>query len=185
MVSGATDRQEIWHLSQVHFLTYFLKTNHLPKTSQFATFFITKTETANQLVLEAGVTASADSEKFVSETLAQCPQIYPIYNGLPTGAQALLPYAFIMDSHGRHMLYTEGGNNMFEYLRALIKKGLSDPNFRPLAEALYKLWFSRWIVNIAGFRGHVDDRGSLGLSICRLQKNKKSMRKVMSNSEII
>lgn len=130
-----------------------------------ASCILTKSNRADKLARERNVVASPDSEKFMTDTLARCPDIYPAYNELSDEAKDLLPYAFLADSHGRHMLYTEGGDNMFEVLRTLIEGALRNPETRPLAELQYKLWFARWVVNIAGFRGHVhESTGSLYLT---------------------
>lgn len=122
-----------------------------------ATCFITISDKAKALAKQSAFLFSPDSEKFVTDVVSQCPQIYPLYTELESEAQQALPYAFLKDSHGRHMLYTEGGNNMFAELQTRIKN-------KALTKQQYELWFSRWVINIAGFRGHEEPAGSIYLT---------------------
>jgi hypothetical protein len=97
---------------------------------------------------------SSDSEKFLSQVVTSCPSILPIWSELSAPARILLPAAYPADTHARHMLYTEGGNNMFAVLRALVASG-------ELTDEQFGVWQGRWIANIAGFRGHEDPQGSI------------------------
>ncbi len=54
----------------------------------------------------------------------------------------------------RHMLFTESGNNMFKTLQTMIQ-------LRYMGQQELDLWFAYWIVNTAGFRGQVEQRGSI------------------------
>lgn len=97
--------------------------------------------------------------EFLATTLRNEPNIYPLAMHITqnnTAAKKLLYILFPPQTNFRHMLYTEGGIGMFKYLRTMIKHGFIDQ------EGL-DLWYAHWIINIAGFRGHVDQRGSLYL----------------------
>ncbi len=72
-------------------------------------------------------------------------------------AKKLLYILFPPQTNFRHMLYTEGGAGMFAYLRAMIKLKYID------SQGL-DLWYAYWITNIAGFRGHLQQDGSLYLT---------------------
>jgi len=52
------------------------------------------------------------------------------------------------------MLYTEGGDNMFAELRKRIQE-------RSITKDQFNIWLCRWIINIAGFRGHENHVGSI------------------------
>jgi len=112
---------------------------------------------AKELATAKKIKYSLDSEKFLTDTIRQCPEIYPVLQSLDQDAQQLMPSVFMENTHARHMLYTEGGNNMFATLRAGIKSGT-------LSKEQYALWFSRWVINIAGFRGHEETQGSIYLT---------------------
>ncbi|HSX21105.1 MAG TPA: hypothetical protein VLG38_08310 [Gammaproteobacteria bacterium] len=97
---------------------------------------------------------------FLALTLRNNANIYPLAQQMlqdHTTAKKLLYILFPPQTNFRHMLYTEGGIGMFKYLRTMITHGFID------REGL-DLWYAHWIVNIAGFRGHVDSRGSLYLT---------------------
>lgn len=100
----------------------------------------------------------ADSEQCLTALATHCPHIFPAYVALSPPAKLLFSAAYLPGSHLRHMLYTEGGNNMFYGLRRLIVAG-------QLTDTAFGIWVGRWIVNIAGFRGHeAGPSGSLYLT---------------------
>jgi len=119
-----------------------------------ASCFITMTDKAKRFAREEGIAYSEDSEKFLTDTITKCPSIYPLWDEISSGAKALMPYVFLKDTHARHMLYTEGGNNMF----AVLKEGIKN---RQISKEQYEVWFCRWLINIVGFRGHVEPAGSI------------------------
>lgn len=57
----------------------------------------------------------------------------------------------------RHMLYAESGDNMFKTLQTMIQ-------LKYMGQQDLDLWFAYWIVNTAGFRGQVEQRGSIYIS---------------------
>ena len=76
--------------------------------------------------------------------MQQRPNIFPGFrNALDKSSQPI--FALLQDTHARHMLYTEGGDNMFQSLRKKIKdKHIS--NGISMAVSLVNL--------ILGFRGY-------------------------------
>lgn len=103
---------------------------------------------------------STDNMSFLAATLRNNINIYPITAQImrdDSAARKLLYVLFPPQTNFRHMLYTEGGIGMFNYLRSMIKHGFID-------KQSLDLWYAHWIVNIAAFRGHVDQRGSLYLN---------------------
>jgi len=129
-----------------------------------ASCFITPSQKAQELAALKKIQLPSDSEKFLTDAITFCPEIYPIYNSLSSEAKQYMPDVFLQDTHGRHMLYTEGGNNMFIALKQRIKN-------QSLTKQAYETWFCRWVINIAGFRGHESPRGSIYLT----QKNAKAL----------
>jgi len=100
---------------------------------------------------------SNDAVAWLSQTFYAAPEIYPIVTDYldKYGMEklTLLRAAFMPNTHFRHMLYTEGGQGMFSYLRDAIKTneiGATQLNF----------WYLYWMINITGFRGHIDNMGS-------------------------
>jgi hypothetical protein len=103
---------------------------------------------------------SNDNLEFLSATLRIPSNIYPIMAQVqhdPITARKLLCIIFPPQTNFRHMLYTEGGIGMFKYLRRMIQHGYID-------QAGLDLWYAHWIVSLAGFRGHIDQHGSLYLT---------------------
>jgi hypothetical protein len=123
-----------------------------------ATCFITKSDRAIAMMpQELALAAPADSEKFITYLISHAPEILPIYKDLGPEARALLTYAFYPQAHARHMLDMEGGHNMLATLIDGIKN-------KTINKAQFDLWFSRWIVNIAGLDGHIKSQGSVYLT---------------------
>ncbi len=124
-----------------------------------ASCFLAKSDKAEALFKKnvPYATVPADSEKFLTVTISECPFIYPVFNELPKYLSRLMQFVYLPDTHARHMLYTEGGDNMFVELR---KKILD----KTMTRDLFDLWLCRWILNIAGFRGHENPVGSVYLT---------------------
>lgn len=101
-----------------------------------------------------------DSVQFLSVTMAKATEIYPLARHIvrkyPSAARKF-EIIFLPDSHLRHMMYSEGSLAMYSTL----KKGFSDGSLR---QSDLDLWYAHWLVNIAGFRGHIDPVGSLYLT---------------------
>jgi hypothetical protein len=101
-----------------------------------------------------------DALDFISYTVRNSKNLYPItWNILDknSNSKRLFYVLFPPNTNFRHMLYTEGGIGMFNYLRAMITHGYITRNE-------LDLWYAFWIVNIAGFRGHIQHNGSLYLT---------------------
>lgn len=71
-----------------------------------------------------------------------------------TEAEKLLYVIFPPQTNFRHMLYAESGDNMFAMLQKMMQ-------MHYMHKQELDLWFGYWIVSIAGYRGHVDQRGAL------------------------
>lgn len=103
---------------------------------------------------------ATDPLDFLSYTLREAKQLYPItWNILNkrSNPTKLLYVVFPPHTNLRHMLYAEGGIGMFNYLRAMIAHGY-------MTNEYLDLWYAYWIVNIAGFRGHIQHNGSIYLT---------------------
>lgn len=101
-----------------------------------------------------------DNLEFLATTLRNDADIYPLARSISnenSAAKKVLYILFPPQTNFRHMLYAEGGVGMFKYLRTMIKH-------QYISQQEIDLWYAHWIVNIAGFRGHVSQRGSLYLS---------------------
>lgn len=132
---------------------YFAGLSTAEKEAVGASCFLAISDKAREAAAKVNAKISFDSEKGLSDIMYQCPQILPIFSLLSEEAQKLIPLIYMPDTHARHMLYTEGGNNMFAVLEEKIRSShFNDQEF--------KLWKCRWLDNIAGFRGHEDARGS-------------------------
>lgn len=104
-----------------------------------------------------------DAVNFLAIAMTQCPDIYPAvkklflkYSGatveISTGFSAMFDTGQL-----RHMMYAEGLSNMFAKLKFKIESG-------SWKIRLYNLWFVYWLIDIAGFRGHVSLLGSCYLN---------------------
>lgn len=96
--------------------------------------------------------SGSNSLEFLADTLRADVNIYPLIS-----QNKLLYVLFPPQTNFRHMLYTEGGVSMFKYLRTMIQHQYLD-------QVKMDLWYAYWIVNIAGFRGHVNYDGSVYLN---------------------
>ena len=100
-----------------------------------------------------------DSVQFLSVTAPYAGSIYPLAEKVIKkypGAQRKLEVAFYPNSHLRHMMYNEGSLDMY----AAIKKGIGNGSF---TQDDLNFWYDYWVINIAGFRGHLEPVGSLYL----------------------
>lgn len=101
-----------------------------------------------------------DKLNFLAVTLRSDVNIYPLTEQMQHSkdtSKKMLYILFPPQTNLRHMLYTEGGAGMFNYLRSMIKH-------QYINRDELNLWYGFWIVNMSGFRGHVDQRGSIYLS---------------------
>ena len=117
-----------------------------------ATCFITRSTCVEQAVCETTGKKKdelpKDSEQFITFVVTECPDVLPICYMLSPESIQLLKYAYYPDTHARHMLDMEGGNNMLDNIVNGIRGKTLDYN-------QVNLWLARWIINIAGLNGHV------------------------------
>ena len=100
---------------------------------------------------------SHDKLEFMAITLRNSLKLYPLTEKISQNnviARKLLYILFPPQTNFQHMLYTEGGIGMFKYLRIMITHGYAD-------NKAMQLLYAYWIVNMAGFRGHISQQGSL------------------------
>jgi hypothetical protein len=119
-----------------------------------ATCFLTKSQHADSLLDQVDLNPPRDSEAYLT-WLARLGVLYesaenhgvgeiqfaPAIAGLSPAQRQLLSPCFPVDTHLRHMLYTEGSARMFQNLMAMDNAGL-------------RLFRWRWLTNLFGFRGH-------------------------------
>lgn len=101
-----------------------------------------------------------DKLDFMAATLRNSLDLYPLTTTVTqnnSAAKKLLYVLFPPQTNFHHMIYTEGGIGMFQYLRTMIAHGYIDQN-------KLDLLYANWIINISGFRGHISQQGSLYLS---------------------
>lgn len=122
-----------------------------------ASCFLSINEKIKNAVTEAGLQLSAssanDNEKFLSHLavfLQERPQLLPLTSVLTSEQIEMLRKVYWPDTHFRHLLYTEGGDNMTQSLYA----GLSTGQF---SVDDFALWKWRWLTNLFGF---IHDRGA-------------------------
>ena len=105
------------------------------------------------------VSLPEDANRFLSATALEATQIYPLARQLIRkypGAQRKLAVIYLPDSHFRHMMYNEGSLGMYGRIKSEIRSG-------QLTQTDLDLWYAHWVINIAGFRGHLAPEGSLYL----------------------
>jgi hypothetical protein len=103
---------------------------------------------------------SNDNLTFLVATIRADQNIYPLIKQITSDkerARKLLYILFPPQTNFRHMLYTEGGIGMFKNLRTMIQHQYVN------ADEI-NLWYAYWVINIAGFRGHIAQNGSLYLT---------------------
>ena len=101
-----------------------------------------------------------DSVQFLSLTMAKVPEIYPLARHVIKkypAATRKFEVIFLPDSHLRHMMYNEGSQAMYSTL----KKGFADASIK---QDDLDLWYAYWVINTAGFRGHLAPVGSMYLN---------------------
>lgn len=106
-----------------------------------------------------------DSVEFLADTvddIEKAKAIYPVVHDLfekyPKNEDRLRITKLIQSAlshrrHYRHMMYTEGNENMYHGLIDAIRSGKLD-------KEAYEFWKLHWTVNIAGFRGNESVKGS-------------------------
>lgn len=110
-----------------------------------------------------------DSVEFLADTfrdIENAKQIYPLVAELfakypqpenQVRITKLLQAAFPSKQHFRHMMYTEGNQTMFDALLSKVRRG-------EYAQEVFQFWVAHWTINITGFRGHINPKGSLYLT---------------------
>ena len=102
----------------------------------------------------------SDSVQFLVKTAPYADTIYPLAKAVikkyPDTRQ-LFKTAFMPDSHLRHMMYNEGSLSMYSH----ILEGIAN---QTINRNKLDFWYAHWLVNIAGFHGHIDPKGSLYLN---------------------
>ncbi len=101
-----------------------------------------------------------DNLDFLAKTVRLEANIFPLtqkYRSDRAATKKIFYILFPPQTNFRHMLYTEGGIGMFTYLRSMIQHNYINQDD-------LDLWYAYWIVNIAGFRGHVTHTGSVYLT---------------------
>lgn len=102
----------------------------------------------------------ADSSLFLSETAPKADQVYPLAREITRDSHSdnhRFSVAFMPHSHLRHMMYNEGSLAMYQYL----KQGLQESS---ISQQDLDFWYYHWVINIAGFQGHVAPVGSVYLT---------------------
>ncbi len=118
-----------------------------------ASCFITKSDEADRAAKKLPEKVAGDSERFITDVVTQSPTLFPICKDFEEEDRYLLLFVFLKNSHARQMLDMEGTRALFDFLREQIKQGTLMPY-------QYDLWFARWVLNIAGLKGHVEPRGA-------------------------
>jgi hypothetical protein len=98
-----------------------------------------------------------DSVEFSASTVEKAMEMYPLVETLTEAEQFWVRAAFPHHTHFRHMMYTEGGQGMFETLRQKITN-------KAILPQEIDVWYCHWMINITGFRGHLNPKGSLYLT---------------------
>ena len=101
-----------------------------------------------------------DSIDFLSYTVNNNMKMYPLlrrYLDNNPDKSFLFKVTLSSKMHLRHMIFTEGGIGMFKYLREKIK-------YQAITKKELNFWYCFWMMNIAGFHGHLDPKGSLMLN---------------------
>ncbi len=106
-----------------------------------------------------------DKMDFLASSIRQNSYQYPLINHNQHDYK-LLYISFLPHTNFRHMLYTEGGIDMFTCLRHMIMHGFID-------KEKLDFWYAYWLINISGYRGHVNHNGSLYLHEHTAQSTRK------------
>lgn len=96
-----------------------------------------------------------DSVDFMALVMTQAPQLYPAAAELLAQDQTAKHgfSAMFNTGHFRHMLYVEGGHNMFSKLLSKIQNG-------EITQQGLNLWLAYWLIDITGFRAQTKELGS-------------------------
>lgn len=124
-----------------------------------ASLTIKSPEAERRVSEKTGETPAFDSVEFLKTVMTSMPATYPAAAELmETDPSARDSFACLFDTgHFRHMMYVEGNESMFFHLRQKIIEGKIN------ADSL-NFWICYWVVNIASFRSHTQERGSLYLT---------------------
>lgn len=96
-----------------------------------------------------------DGVEFLAKVMIKAPEIYPGVDELMQRDQtAQKGFATLFDTgHFRHMMYVEGGFNMFDKLLVKIQKN-------EFKQKELDLWFTYWLIDVTGFRAQTNQLGS-------------------------
>lgn len=114
-----------------------------------ASCFLTISDKAKEALKSAGHVLSTDSEEFLSQLASLAREnnsIFPLTKNLNREQLNLLPKVYWPNMHFRHMLYTEGGDNMSKTFSDGVVKG-------DFGKQDFLAWKWRWLTNIFGFQG--------------------------------
>lgn len=114
-----------------------------------ASCFLTISDKAKEVLKTAGHVLSNDSEEFLTQLvplLKENNSVFPLTKNLTLDQLDLLQKVYWPNMHFRHMLYTEGGDNMTKTFSDGVIKG----NFN---KQDFFAWKWRWLTNIFGFQG--------------------------------
>jgi len=119
------------------------------KVSIKASSFLTMNDTITHTLKENGYILSKDSEEFLTQLvpiLSKNNSLLPLARSLSPAQLTILQKMFWPGMHFRHMLYTEGGDNM--------SKSFSDGVMRgDFNKQDFIAWQWRWLTNLFGFQG--------------------------------
>lgn len=102
-----------------------------------------------------------DKDTFLAMVVRNNSDFYPLLtDALQNNNEDIKKMLYVLfppQTNFRHMLYTENGVGMFKYIRMMIKQRFLDKHG-------LDIWYAHWMINIAGFRGHVAQNGSMYLN---------------------
>jgi len=107
---------------------------------------LVKSKCTDELIRDAKIDLEDDSEYYLTQAVnnQDILNLLPLTRSLKQNVFKFLKYCFWEKSHFRHMMYTEGRNNMTHFLNLLEfndeKKGID-------------VWKWRWLINLMGFKG--------------------------------
>lgn len=114
-----------------------------------ASCLLATSDKAKEVLKESGHVLSNDSEEFLSQLTPLAREnnsIFPLTKSLSVNQLDLLQKVYWPSMHFRHMLYTEGGDNMTKTFSDGVMKGDFDKQD-------FLAWKWRWLANIFGFQG--------------------------------
>lgn len=123
--------------------------NEDTKTAIRASCFLTISDRAKEILKENNIILSNDSEEFLSQlsvVLIQNGSLFPLTKTLTEEQLNIMQKMFWPNMHLRHLLYTEGGDNMTK----TFTEGLLDESFN---RQNFLAWKWRWLTNLFGFQG--------------------------------